>query len=237
MKSPKVLVGCPTHKSYAPVVDRYLKAVKDMDYDNGGLMLVDNSEDDIFFNELKKKGAPVIKGPYSKDTRQRIVDSRNLLREFMLKNDFDYLLSLEQDVMASPELLKELLAHQKDIVGAYYDRAKNLTLRDSDGNTKSAVMNIPYIYLESNGILRQGTAPELHKKGLQKVGAAGLGCMLISRKALEAAEFKVSEGKKAVDDVPFCSDMKEAGFEIFVDTNIHVKHLKNVLDHLRQKQQ
>ena len=86
---PKILVGCPTsfHKEYA--LEAYAKAIKSLTYKNFDILLVDNSEDNKYFEKIKSFNIPVIKGPYFPSARDRIVASRNLLREKVIK-DYDY---------------------------------------------------------------------------------------------------------------------------------------------------
>jgi len=119
MNSPKILVGCPTsfHKEYA--LEQYTKAVKALTYSNFDILLVDNSENDTYFEKIKALGLPVIKGPYFNSARDRIVASRNLLRENVLRG-YDYFFSLEQDVLPPPDILEKLLQHQKQLITGIY---------------------------------------------------------------------------------------------------------------------
>jgi len=50
--------------------------------------------------------------------------------------------------------------------------------------------------------------------------------MLIKREVLEKIKFKFDKNKKAFDDILFCLDAKDLGYELFVDSNIiNVEHL------------
>ena len=120
MNNPKILVGCPTsfHKEYA--LKEYAEAVKSLDYDNYDVLLVDNSPDNVYYNKVQKHGLNVIKGPYFEGAIQRIVTSRNVLREYVLENNYDYLLSLEQDVIPDKDVLKKLISHNKEVVSGIY---------------------------------------------------------------------------------------------------------------------
>ena len=78
MQNPKVLVGCPTsfHKEYA--LKQYADAVKSLNYDNFDVLLVDNSQDDVYLNKIKEHRLNVIKGPYFESAIKRIIESRNI---------------------------------------------------------------------------------------------------------------------------------------------------------------
>ena len=52
--------------------------------------------------------------------KERIVSSRNKLKEYFLKNDYDYLLSLEQDVVSPKDVIERLMKHDKDICSGLY---------------------------------------------------------------------------------------------------------------------
>ena len=120
MNNPKILVGCPTsfHKGYA--LKQYAEAVKTLDYNNYDILLVDNSPDDVYYNKIKENGLKAIKGPYFEGALQRIITSRNLLRKYVLDNNYDYLFSLEQDVIPNKDTLTKLTSHNKEIVSGIY---------------------------------------------------------------------------------------------------------------------
>ena len=106
----KILIGCPTseHKSYC--LKEYIEAVKKLNCD---VLLVDNSECEEYYNKIKSLGVNVIKDRYYKKARNRIVSSRNLLKEHCLKNGYDYLFSLEQDVIPPLDVIERLLKLNK----------------------------------------------------------------------------------------------------------------------------
>ena len=90
----KVLVGCPTSNYNEYALEEYAEAVKNLTYKNYDFLLVDNSKDDSYLKKLKSFGLPAIKGPWFEGAKQRIIKSRNLLREKALEGNYDYLLSL-----------------------------------------------------------------------------------------------------------------------------------------------
>ena len=125
----KILVGCPTsnHKEYS--INEYLNGIKNLNYRNFDLILVDNSEDNNYFNKLKSLGINVIKGKYFESAKDRVINSRNILREYFLNNDYDYLLSLEQDVVPPSNVIEKLLEHNKEVTGALSLRIPSTTLK------------------------------------------------------------------------------------------------------------
>jgi hypothetical protein len=223
----KVLIGCPTHSRYRLCVDEYLRCVAALDYKDFKLVMADNSPDKELFRELVQKGVKVLGVDHYETARERILQSRNLLRDVCLDEGFDYFLSLEQDLLVAPDTLSRLLAHQKDIVSAYYGDRKELLLKEeSTGKIQKATVDIPIVYLSvRQGRIRRANPEEVLGKGLVKVGGMGLGCCLISRRVLEKVKFRYNPEHKAFDDMYFCEDAENLGFELYVDGSIVVRHL------------
>jgi GT2 family glycosyltransferase len=231
----KVLIGCPTCDRYRYCVDLWVERVKeiiefsknkgiDADY-----VLVDNSKEDTFFNELKKKNVEVIRYGYSENVKSRISESRNVLREKALDKCYDYFLSLEQDVIPPANIAEKLISHNRKIVSAYYGKPLCVVLQDKEtGEIKKALLELPVVYLPVEGGIRQANPPEVVGKGLIKVGAFGVGCVLIHCEVLKKIKFRHEEGKEAFDDFVFCADAKQQGYDLYLDSDIRVEHLHKV---------
>jgi len=228
MEEKKILIGCPTYQRYRYCIDAYLEAVRKLEYKNYDLLLVDNSPDDSFLKELRTKGVNAEHIEYCEPARERIVRSRNILRERAIEGNYDYFLSLEQDVIATPDLLKRLISHNKDIVTAYYGNDVMLTLKSkSTGQLKKMMINLPLIYVKGDtpGKIRRANPQEVLHKGTIEVGGMGVGCVLISTEALKKIRFRYDNDKDACDDMNFCHDAKEAGHRLYLDSDLIVKHL------------
>jgi len=217
MLKPKVLVGCPTsnHKEYC--LKQYAEAVKNLTYPNYDILLVDNSENDEYLKKIKKEGLPATKGPYFEGARDRIITSRNILREKTIES-YDYLLSLEQDVIPPKDIIEKLMRHGKEIVtGVYF--ANNVM---PDGTTAL----IPLVYKltdEKTLSMKPLSEDEVFKDQLMQVVSCGLGCVLINKKVLEKIKFKYE--KNTFDDRWFCIDAYKLKIPIYVDTSVRCKHL------------
>ena len=216
MQPPKVLVGCPTadYKSYC--LKEYADAVKSLTYLSYDVLIVDNSSNYEYFKKIKEQGLNVIKGPYFEGARERIVHSRNMIREKVLSGGYDYFFSLEQDVIPEKDAIERLIRHNKKIVsGVVYN---NLPA----GNE---IKLMPMIYvqhpLDQTG-LWYISEKELRKEQLVEVKACGLGCVLIHRDMIKKIKFRYAKG---FDDMMFCKDAVELGFKIFADTSVKPKHL------------
>ncbi len=233
----KVLIGCPTYSRYKYCIDEYLKAVQDIEHDSYDLLLVDNSPDDSFFKELKSRGVNIVKIAHCEPARERIIRARNVLRDRAIDGGYDHFLSLEQDIIVRPDILKRLLAHGKDIVTAYYGNDMMLTVKHKQtGELKKVRVNLPLVYIKgSEGKIRRANPQDVLKKGLVEVGAMGLGCLLISTEVLKKVKFRYDPEKKAFDDMYFCKDAKEAGYKLYIDGDTVVQHLHRKWDDVGER--
>lgn len=228
MNNSKLLVGCPTsdHKRYC--LKEYAAAVKALDYSNYEILLVDNSKSDFYIEEIKRQGLTAVKGPWHEGARDRIVASRNLLREYFLQHDFDCLLSLEQDVIPEPDIINRLLAHSKDIVSG-------LVYNNLPWSSETDYRMLPMVWVQHpkdpEG-LWYASEEELKAFKLMNAKAVSLSCVLISRKVLEKIKFRYAGS--SFDDMMFSKDAISEGFKLFVDTTVKPKHLHGSWEGVRK---
>lgn len=226
----KILIGCPTCERYDYCVDLWVEAVKKIinfskshkiDY-----LLVDNSKGNEFFEKLKLKKVNAIRANHDEDVRERIVNSRNILRDKVLNEGYDYFFSLESDIIPEEDIIERLLSHNKKIVSAYYGKGRMLVVQDNETKEiKRVVIEMPVVYLQDGEMLRRAVPNEILGKGLVKVGAFGVGCMLVSNEVLKKIKFRIEKGKNAFDDLFFCGDAKMAGYDLFLESELRVRHL------------
>lgn len=217
MKHPKVLVGCPTsfHKEYC--LDKYVAGVKALTYKNFDILLVDNSKDDVYFKKIKKTGLPVVKGPWFEGALDRIITSRNILRQKVLDGGYDYFFSLEQDVVPPRDVLERMIKHNKKIVTGIYFVHNTLP----DGS--APLTPLVYKLVDAKTLTMVPIdKKEFDSNKLIEVVSAGLGCLLIHRDVLKEVKFRY-EGK-VFDDRFFFIDCYRKGFKVFCDTSIKCKH-------------
>ncbi|MEK6856861.1 MAG: glycosyltransferase family A protein [Nanoarchaeota archaeon] len=217
---PRILVGCPTsfHKEYA--LKQYAESIKSLTYKNHETLLVDNSEGNDYLEKIKSLEIPAIKGPYFESARDRIVASRNILRQKVLDENYDYLFSLEQDVIPPADILEKLIKHNKKIVSAVYFANNSIP-----GETLSKLIPLVYVLEDEKTLsMRPLNEEELWKNpGLMKVVSAGLGCVLIHRDILKEIQFRYD--LNSFDDRWFFLDVYNKKIPIYADTSIKCKHL------------
>ena len=214
MSLPRVLVGCPTSDYKAYCLTDYADAVKQLSYPDYDILLVDNSETDGYAKEITKQGLPVVRSPFHPGALQRIVESRNRLRQEALERGYGYLLSLEQDVIPPKDVIERLLRLRKGIAtGIYFNRGQGRL--------------IPLLGID-RGEEKFAYVPEellAQVKGAMRVDYCGLGCVLIHHRVLQEIPFRVEEDKAGFDDWWFCVDAKSRGHDIFALPDLTCKHL------------
>ncbi len=223
MTKQTVLVGCPTAVQKQYCLHEYAAGIHALTYDRASILLVDNSPTDHYIDEIQQHNLRVIKGLYIPDVRERIVQSRNLLRQYVLDHGYDYFLSLEQDVIPPPDVIQTLLSHQKEIVGGVV-----LTLTTENGKDKV----VPLLYkevAEKPELMQYITSLELKSARLIPLKACSLGCLLIHRDVLQKIPFR--HDGEAFDDVLFCHDARALGYQIYVDTFVKPKHAPRPWNH------
>lgn len=211
----KVLVGCPTSDLKAYCLKEYVNAVKNLVYKNYDILIVDNSKSQAYSKKIRSMGINVVKDNHFDNARERIVNSRNILRQHAIKN-YDYFLSLEQDVIPPKDVIERMLKHNEKIVTGVYFTYK------TENENKNI---IPLLWVKESGIVRNLSEEEAMQKKVIEVEAAGLGCMLIAKEVLEKVKFRYEKESNSFDDMWFCKDAHEKGYKIIADTGIKCKHL------------
>lgn len=215
----KVLVGCPTYHGKEYALQDYAAGIKALRHDGieMDVLLVDNSAGDEYFKKIQAAGLPVVKGPWFEGARDRIVASRNILRDKVLKEGYDYLFSLEQDVVPEPDTLLRMLAHKKKIVTSVVYKHQPYG---------PEIKLLPMLYsqhpVDPTG-LWYVDEKEFETPALKRVLACHLSCTLIHRDVLDFITFRYQGD--TFDDMAFCKDANDYGFLVLVDTGIKPRHL------------
>ncbi len=158
-------------------------------------------------------------------TGSLVYDSRDAIAHFAVDNDYDYVLYVDSDMVFNAEDLKRLLAHQVGICsGLYVTRA---------GERK----NVAY----SKIITRRRfpyREPELindnQSSGFGSVAAVGFGFCLIKTSVLKSM-FKYYKSlfepcKGLGEDAAFCYRAKRIGFKTFIDRDVKLGHIGEIVN-------
>jgi len=140
---------------------------------------------------------------------------------------YDYLMWIDSDMIWDPSQMFKLMSHNVDIVGGIYkmqDEIHYATVKDWNEN-----------YFKQNGTFQFMTDNDLGTT-LTEVTYNGFGFMLIKYGVFESMEYPwfrpiyYDLGNNVYDftaeDVGFCRMAKDAGFKIYIDPTVIVKHQK-----------
>ncbi|MBI2107153.1 glycosyltransferase [Candidatus Woesearchaeota archaeon] len=233
----KVLIGIPVSEMHAYAIEELIDALRKIRYPNFDVLFVDNSSTDKFYNYLKEKypNISVIRDHFFHEKiRKKMVECKNLLREKVLKEKYDYLLALDQDTIPPEDVLERLLSFKKDfIAGVYFGyphkEGFNLTQKNIVKiDKRKATIFTPIVWIshpEYPKKVRYLTVEELKPERLIEVFLVGSGCILLSREFLEKIKFRYVEDNTNYDDYWLCEDARESGYKVYAYTGCICKHL------------
>jgi FkbM family methyltransferase len=143
---------------------------------------------------------------------------RNLIAHWA--KQYDYLFSVDSDIVLPNDSLIKMLNADKDIVsGLYIQRIPNT-------HTLEIYKPMP------NGGCTNMPIQEIQGRGLVKIAACGMGCALIKSDVFRKMPYPQFYYKSALDhkntvseDVYFCMKASELGFEIWADETIRCDHV------------
>lgn len=144
---------------------------------------------------------------------------RNLIAQWA--ESYDYLFSVDSDIILPADTLVKMLAHDVDVVsGVYIQRKDNVEIPEIyRKNEYGGVSNVPIDVL-------------LAKRSLQEIDGCGFGCVLVKSHVIRKMGYPQFVYKSALDhintvseDVYFCRRAQEVGASLFVDTSIICNHV------------
>lgn len=223
MNFPKVLVCAPQHESKDYCFDEWAERVKNLTYPNYEVLLADNSSDKEYLKKIKAHG---FKTTYVKDNGKgiiaRMAEAHEACREYCLRNNFDYMLHLETDVIPPFDVIERLMQHKKNVVSAIYDifqgkeRKLMVMLDEKTHRFVRGYRTNKYIEQEE---------PLFFDGKLKRVFHAGLGCILIKSNVLEKFFFRAVKGLDYHPDSHFANDLYQHNISIYADPTVYCKHL------------
>lgn len=142
-------------------------------------------------------------------------------RETFLQGRYDAMLVIESDIIPPPDTLTRLAALDADVAyGAYmFRRSRQINLYHHYGegarNPGEPLTVMP------------GGWEQAKRQGVVRVSGAGLGCVLIKRRVLEAIDFRTLSPEMSPRvhcDSWFTTDVYAAGFQQWADVRVACGH-------------
>jgi hypothetical protein len=172
----------------------------------------------VTFSRMKTLGLDVLRGADQKPFGGQV--------------DYDVWLTIDSDIVFTPEQVVELLEDTKKypVVSGLY--------RMQDMKHLACVKEWDVDYFKKNGSFEFMKADELEKEDKYiSVAYNGMGFFACRREVLEKMQYPYFsyplieiDGMKDTcsEDVAFCKNLKDAGFEVIVNTTLRVGHEKTV---------
>ena len=139
---------------------------------------------------------------------------RNLIASWIVNGPYDYLLSIDSDIIFPKDMLIKMLNHDKDLVsGVYRQRLPDQIIELYDLKQR----NIPLGDLPVNELI--------------EIGGCGFGCVLVKKEVFVNIGYPQFEYHSALDhrntfseDNDFCKKATDLGHRLFADTSIMCGH-------------
>jgi glycosyltransferase involved in cell wall biosynthesis len=147
---------------------------------------------------------------------------RNLIADWMVKGDYEYLFAVDYDISFDRFTLVNLLSHNKDIVSGLYIQRK----------PDQHILEI-YRTAPDNGAQYNVSMEELleEKEILAPISGCGFGCVLVKSEVFKAIPYPHFTYHHAIrmedtvsEDVDFCNKARAHGFKIYADTSVLCRH-------------
>ncbi|MCX6250722.1 MAG: hypothetical protein NTX61_08220 [Bacteroidetes bacterium] len=215
-REPRVLVAAPTsdYKSYC--FDLWRKGVKALTYKNVGHLLIDNGH--CPDPQLKKHFPVFYLNPGTMSRRQVMADSQQLIKIAVLKQGYDYWLSLETDMIPPIDIIQRLLSLHAPVAAAVYfigqGDTSELMIQQVEPLTPAPVA---FPLTQKEGFLAMTGHPE-------PVYHPGLGCALIRADVLKQVNFYVTAHDRSHADSYFYADLYRLNIPVILDTSIICTH-------------
>lgn len=211
-------------KNYS--LNEFIEHAKAMTYKNKDHIFIDNSETKDYSIALKRRLQPLGFKIYhierGSNSREAIARTQMFARNKAITGNYDYLFSLESDIMVPPDILEQLLKHGKDVITALYyigDRSKGqrvpcITLPDYN----------KYLNAFGTRLLSPEEWNQYKNQGLKRVQAGGFGTCLIYKRIFHKFNFYYDPRFQGHSDIYFFNELFMNRIPVFVDTDIICEH-------------
>lgn len=152
--------------------------------------------------------------------------ARNIIAKKAISGEYDYLLSIDSDIIVPEDALLNYMQIPSDIVLGYYPRKDD--------------RNMCEVYKLGDGFKKENRFSKAELKDSQspriECNGGGFGCGFVRVNVLKTLRYpyfqyvNYPDGNLLSEDLYFCSMARHANnYKIYVDTRIRCKHIKQVI--------
>jgi GT2 family glycosyltransferase len=249
---PRVLLATPVSQRHAHLLDEWLLSLNNLNYPIDVLLIDTTPETADYYELLQTKvvqGKPikVIRFPwdYSNYIVQHLAYAREKIREYFLENNYEFLMSLDDDIFLPEWGIERLLSYNKDCVGFYvhiYDLASQVPCIFKSGEIIMGKGLEFYSFAEIDAYRDFIDRMELDKLSdtekllipfvvkdkffprLFKPYATNLGCLLIKKAVLEKVPFRTHDTFIFGEDLWWFNEANDKRFEFWCDCRHRCLH-------------
>ncbi len=236
MNYPKILVACPTAQAKDYCVEDFIEQITTFTYPLYDCFLIDNSKDKAHVEMFWENGIKAIHEPINGDFREELARHQNIIREYFLRGEYDYLMMIESDVFTGEAVIEKLVGYaetyQAGAVTATYEIMKGeptlcLTATSDLNRVRSEkLMNRSLGYNEmGKGCI---SFKDFLKDKDARLTATGIGCTLFHKEALQHVKFRtdLKVNKNAFSDSFIFTDIEKIGYQCYIDSDLILDHIK-----------
>lgn len=236
MNYPKILVSFPTSDKKKYCEEAFLKQIKTFTYPLYDIFVVDNSKDSKEVKRWHKNGIKAVHEPIKGDFREELARHQNIIREYFLNGDYDYLMMIESDVFTGECILERFVSHA-EVSGAGAVTATYEIMREEP--TLCLTSTVDSRAVRSEKLLERSNGYNIMGKGVidlrgllddsdARITATGIGCTLFAREALEHIKFRVDRkiSDRAFSDTFVFTDIQKIGLKVLIDSDVICEHRK-----------
>jgi len=253
-KLPKVLLASPTSTRHSHLLAKWIKHLNSLTYSNFDVLLVDTTLNSrSYFKRLKKSK---VHGKHIKVMRhlwdinkinplQMLAHVREKIRQYFLKEGYDYLFFLDDDIFIPKNGIERLLIYNKDHAGFYVHVFYKPNRVPCILKSGEIIIGKGLEYFKFSEILaykrfiRRFKANKLTDEEkllipflikdnrfpqLFKTYAVNLGCLMIRRNVLEQCAFRTHPTFIWGEDLWYYAEANDKKFEFWCDCEVRARH-------------
>lgn len=265
MRIPRVLMGTPTSDRHSHLIDEWIGHLNSLTYPFD-LFLIDTSQNFKYFEKLKRikftRGKLIVRKHKWNSKKlhpvQMLAHVREKIRQYFLKEDYHYLMWLDDDIFLPKRGIQKLISYDKDCVGFYvhiFHKPKRApcVLKSGEillGKKKCqdffTFSEIEEYYLfakrfqlnelnKNEKRLVPFLIKDKNRPFLFEAYGVNLGCLLCKRKVMENIPFRTHPTFVYGEDLWFFSEANDKHFKFWCDSSYRCKHKNTEWDSIAHK--
>jgi len=234
---PSVLIGTVTYSGKDYVWDEHNHAIQQIKYPNTSRLVVDNTRGTSYTQKLRRRGVNAVSVPRGEHSYEAIANGYTKLFNYASEHDFDYLLTVESDLLPERDVIDRLLLHDKKIVGSWYflgmknqyARMQPCIMVDVDKGSFVGSKLLGCRHTDEGKQLDMRVIRDWMNSGVRECHGAGFGCTLIKDDIfnefdkIQYVPGDTPDGKSHADSW-FYFQLRNNGIPVHVDTDRIVEH-------------